>query len=287
MKISLAEIDDLTSALVFNSYLVLIILIIIIFFLILSNSQLFRYAFLFENLKEVDKLKDEFISIGSHELRAPLTVILGYSSIAKEELSQGKTTNFDKYLEAIEGSANRLNTLVGDMLEVSRIEQGRIKMTLVNVKLSDIVKEIIGQFTIPAKEKKLDLKLVEPTPEISSIEIIADVDRLKQVVINLLSNAIKYTLEGGVTVNLVFSDNKKNILIKVKDTGVGMNAKAREKLFQKFYRVENEKTKNIIGTGLGLWITKMLVELMKGEIYVDSMEGAGTEFTVSFPIVNK
>ena len=114
-------------------------------------------------------------------------------------------------------------------------------------------------------------------------KINVDSDRFKQILVNLSSNAIKYTLKGGLTVS--FNSNQRNLIIKFKDTGVGMNAKKREKLFQKFYRVEDAQTREVTGTGLGLWITKMITEAMKGEIMVDSMEGVGTEFTLTFPIV--
>jgi signal transduction histidine kinase len=141
----------------------------------------------------------------------------------------------------------------------------------------------MDQFAQPAKDKKLTIKFIEPEKDLSILKINVDTDRFKQILVNLASNAIKYTNQGGLTVALSQPDTK-NLAIKFKDTGVGMNAKQREKLFQKFYRVENSQINTVTGTGLGLWITKMITEAMRGEIMVDSIEGVGTEFTVTFPI---
>ncbi|MBU1063068.1 ATP-binding protein, partial [Patescibacteria group bacterium] len=109
-----------------------------------------------------------------------------------------------------------------------------------------------------------------------------DLEKFRQVLINLIGNAIKYTIKGGVE---IFVEKKDKLLeIRIKDTGVGMSAEERQQLFEKFYRVKNETTKNIIGTGLGLWITKRIVELMKGTIVIDSIKDTGTQATINFPI---
>ena len=116
--------------------------------------------------------------------------------------------------------------------------------------------------------------------------LLVDKSRLNQVLVNLISNAIKYTPQGKVTLSAELWRGKNDMAkIKVSDTGLGMSAKDREKLFEKFYRVKTEKTANITGTGLGLWITRELVLLMKGEIYVDSIENVGTQVTVLLPLV--
>ena len=283
LKIPAREVDDYLSSIVSWSNLILIGIILIILISIVSNSQLFKYAFLFENLKETSKLKDEFISIGSHELRAPLTVIKGNTDLAKMALASGEPAKANQFIDEIVSSTNRLNALVGDMLDVSRIEQGKMKFNMATLEPIPVIKEIINQFAQPAKDKKLTIKFIEPEKDLSILKINVDTDRFKQILVNLASNAIKYTNQGGLTVALSQPDTK-NLAIKFKDTGVGMNAKQREKLFQKFYRVENSQINTVTGTGLGLWITKMITEAMKGEIMVDSIEGVGTEFTVTFPI---
>jgi len=287
MKISLAEVDSLTKNLIFRSYFTLTILILFILLLIASNSQLFQYAVLFQKLKEVDQMKDEFISIASHELRAPLTAIRGYASMMQEVVEKEKNKNLKDYLKMITLSANRLRDLVEDMLDVSRIEQGRIKINLVEANASQLIKETVSQFALQAKQKKLKLIYSKPDKSIEQAKVLIDVDRFKQILVNLISNAIKYTPAGSVIIATALDDKSKKFIIKIRDTGIGMNAKQRERLFQKFYRIQNEKTKDVVGTGLGLWITKQLVQLMKGEIFVDSIEGEGTEFTISFPVIKK
>ena len=232
-------------------------------------------------------MKDDFISIASHELRAPLTVIKGYASMMQEIVEKEKNNSLKNYLKMISVSIDRLGNLVEDMLDVSRIEQSRIKMNLIKVSVSQSIKEVSDQFVINARQKNLKLIYNNPEKSVEKAKILVDVDRFKQIIVNIISNAIKYTLSGSITISTELDEERKNLLIKIRDTGIGMNAKQRERLFQKFYRIQNEKTRNIVGTGLGLWITKKLVQLMKGEIFVDSIEGQGTEFTISFPIIKE
>jgi len=147
--------------------------------------------------------------------------------------------------------------------------------------------EIIGQtakeFEVQAKEKGLDIRynLIEGSDDLINI----DKDKFKQVLINIIGNAIKYTQSGSVGIEA--KNHNGNLVVTVKDTGIGMTAKEREHLFEKFYRVKNDKTQEIIGTGLGLWITKQIVELMGGSIFVDSIEDVGTQFTIEFPLIKK
>jgi len=283
MKISLAEVDNLTQSLINRSFWTLIGIIVIVLLMIASNFRLFHYVMLFQKLKEVDQMKDEFISIASHELRAPLTAIRGYVSMLEEDETLQSNERLLKYVVPIKLSADRLHDLVEDMLDTSRIEQGRIKIDSKETDVIPVINEIISQFTIPAKEKGLEISLEEPSEEVKSARVMVDVDKVKQIVINLISNGIKYTPQGYVKV--VIEIKEKNLAIKVKDSGMGMNAKAREGLFQKFYRVQNDETKKIVGTGLGLWITKQLIKAMKGDIYVDSIEGEGSVFTITFPLI--
>lgn len=280
VKLSSKIIDDLIQQSVNRSYFILTIIICIILLLVASNSRLFQYALLFQKLKEVDKMKDDFISMASHELRTPITAIKGYTSMVLESFA-GKIEGETKQgLERVVQSAERLDNLVGEMLDVSRIEQGRIKISLTPQEASFIVKEVIDELKVSAEEKGLRL-IYSPTAE-KLPPILADKDKLKQILINLIGNAIKYTFKGEITISLALKDKK--ISIKIRDTGVGMSAKQREGLFQKFYRIHTKETADVSGTGLGLWITKQLVEIMKGEIFIDSIENVGSEFTVLLPI---
>jgi signal transduction histidine kinase len=283
-KVSLEQINALTQELIFRSYFFSGLIILAILILIATNFKLFQEAAVSNRLKEVDRMKDEFISIASHELRAPLTAIKGYVSMMDDDIKAKKFDNLNGYIAPITVATERLGNLVKDMLDVSRIEQNRIEIEKEELSPHLIVKEVINQFKFQAKDKSLKLYAQSPDPKAEQAIVSADKDRFTQVITNLISNAIKYTPAGEVTAKLQLDEKKKNILIKVRDTGVGMNAEDRKKLFKKFSRIKNRSTSNVSGTGLGLWITKRLVELQKGDIWVDSIEGEGSEFTVKMPV---
>jgi len=283
MKLSSEIVDDLTNYNRNASVFLLIITVLIVILFLGIAVRLWDYALLYKKIKEVDQMKDEFISIASHELRTPVTGIKGYASMILDGSFGEVNDKVKNNLKIIKSASERLASLVEDLLNVSRIEQGRMKIEGKPQDINPIIKEIVAELTTQAKEKNLELKYQPHTEKFPLINI--DSDRFKQVLINIIGNGIKYTEKGQV--EIITSDKKGKFLeIKIKDTGIGMSAKSRERLFQKFYRVQNEKTKNVTGTGLGLWITKKIVELMKGTIMVDSMEGAGTEITLQFPIVH-
>ena len=142
------------------------------------------------------------------------------------------------------------------------------------------VRNVIIQLEAQAKADGLTVSFEEPKKPFP--EILCDPDRLRQVLVNLIGNAIKYTLKGSVRVTLVQKEHMAEV--KIIDTGIGMSGKDRERLFEKFYRIQNRETNSVTGTGLGLWITKELIRLMKGEIYVDSIERVGTQVTVLLPL---
>jgi signal transduction histidine kinase len=279
-KISLSVIDDLVTSNLFWSYAWLAITVLIVVLILASNTRLFEYAVLFRRLKEVDKMKDDFISMASHELRAPITAIRGYLSLFLED-AFGKLEEKPKgILKTTFHIATHLAGLVEDLLDVSRIEQGRMKMSLETVQIEDIVQEIVEQLHFEAEKKGLAFEFRRPPQPLPKVEV--DTSRIKQVLINLCSNAIKYTPKGSVVVTSELKDGDK-VEVKITDTGLGMSAEARERLFEKFYRVKTTDTRDIPGTGLGLWITKQIVELMRGKIFVDSIEKVGTQASVVFP----
>ncbi|MCK5319980.1 HAMP domain-containing histidine kinase, partial [Candidatus Parcubacteria bacterium] len=183
----------------------------------------------------------------------------------------------------IQQESERLAILVEDLLNVSRIEQNRVKMNLRPADAGHIINEVIENLSAQAKNKKLHLDFKNDTRILPMINV--DVDRLKQILINLINNAIKYTEKGGIEIITKEKNNTSTLEIIIKDTGIGMSVKERERLFEKFYRIQNDKTKHVTGTGLGLWITKKFVKLMGGEITIDSIEGVGTQISLLFPIV--
>ena len=282
IKLSSAVVDQLVQDNLMKGLIVLIITLVIIILLIFNNISLFKSAVKFKKLKEIDQMKDEFISMASHELRAPITGIRGYLSMILDKTFGELPEEANSKLKMVSLEADRLGDLVEDLLEVSRIQQGRINLKLQSVEVAPIINGIISNFEQQAVNKGLELKC-DIKDKIKNVN--ADEGRLKQVLVNLTSNSIKYTPKGSVTISAELVIGKQDMIkIKISDTGMGIAAKDREKLFQKFYRIQNEKTDKIIGTGLGLWITKELILLMGGEIFVDSLENKGTDVTVLLPV---
>ena len=158
----------------------------------------------------------------------------------------------------------------------------KLPVEMIKLDPTPTIIQSVEEMRSQAIQKGLKLTFV-PCPEEISIE--ADANRLKQVVVNLISNSLKYTSEGSVTVSM--SIKNKNLLITVADTGIGISSENQANLFQKFYRVQNEKTSEVAGTGLGLWITAEIIKVLNGSITVESIEGVGSHFTVHFPLVKK
>ncbi len=284
MKISSKIVDDLTN---YNRnasiYLLAITVLIVILFLSIA-IRLWDYALLYKKIKEVDQMKDEFISIASHELRTPLTSIKGYLSLVLDG-TYGEIEN-KEMKEGINKaivSSKRLEVLVEDLLNVSRIEQGRLDVKNEEIEIEPIIQEIISQLKITADEKNLLLEYEKPKEKLPLV--LADPERLKQALINLIGNSVKYTEKGSIKVTTKMGNGKMEI--KIADTGIGMSADEQKHLFEKFHRVQNEKTAKIIGTGLGLWITKQIIELMDGKIYLESMKDVGTQITIKLNLAKK
>ncbi|MFA6553393.1 MAG: HAMP domain-containing sensor histidine kinase [Patescibacteria group bacterium] len=285
IKLSSKVIDELSQQMFNRSVLILIGSIIVIILLLLNNTRLFQYAALANKLREVDQMKDEFISMTSHELRAPITGIRGYLAMLEDGSFGSLPVDAHAKVKLVLDETNRLRDLVEDLLDVSRIEQGRIKLDIIPVSVASVIDGVTASFKAQAAAKGL---VFSADIQDRNIKVMADSNKLTQVMVNLASNAVKYTIKGSVVISAEqVQDKRPMVKIKITDTGMGMSAKNRERLFQKFYRIRNEQTDKIIGTGLGLWITKALVTNMKGEIYVDSIEGKGTEFTVLLPAAPK
>lgn len=230
--------------------------------------------------KELQKLKDQFVFIAAHELKTPVTAIRWGIESAMQEGKKQLDPEVMEYLQNVQSSNQRLITLVDDLLNVARIEAGTIKVEIGEVDLKKLLDETLVEMESVFKKRKLkvsnDLK--------KKIMVRADADRLKQVLINLLSNASKYNIEKG-KIKIEHKLTKNKVTISVTDTGIGMSPKERKKLFEKFYRVKNDETKSVDGTGLGLFVTKEIVEKMKGKISVKSKKGEGSTFTFTLPLV--
>ncbi len=275
-KQGLSEADIQVKGAIQRSLIILVGILALVMFLFFRHSRIIDYTTLYKRIKEVDEMKDEFISMASHELRTPLTAINGYASFLEE--SEKIQEEEQEYAEKIRLSAKRLDGLVEDILNVSRIEQGRLTFEMEVLKPADVVESTIedSKKTIEGKDLEISYKI----KNVASIKV--DRNRFRQVLDNLIGNAIKYTKEGSIKVTLDIKDNR--VVIRVSDTGIGMTAEEKDKLFQKFSRIHSKKTENVSGTGLGLWITKQIVEKMNGEISVESIKGVGSHFVVSFPV---
>ena len=227
---------------------------------------------------ELDRMKSDLISIVSHELRSPLTSIKGYVDLMMTGDLGSIPDAMKDYLSIVSSNANRLAALIDDMLDLSRIETGKLNMSFGKVEIKYLCDYVYLTMKPQAAQKKLNFGVqIE-----EGLSVSGDQDRLQQALTNLVSNAIKYTPnEGAVTIRA----RRRNggIDINVEDNGLGISADNQKKLFQKFFRVKNEKTRNIGGTGLGLCITKSIVEAHDGCIELDSEEGKGSRFTLSLP----
>ncbi len=279
LSFSLSDSDSLINKTINDSYIILIVTIFIVILLVSNHTRLFSYAINLEKLKEVDQMKDTFISMASHELRSPLAAIQGYLELFKDKNDKLMDPESQHYLENITISIKRLASLINDMLEVSRLEGNRIPIEPTLIDTQKIIAESVEELKSSAIQKKLAL-IFNPLSVVP--QAMADPERTKQIIINLISNAIKYTPKG--TVEIITKIEKQKIFITVSDTGMGISSEEQKNLFQKFYRIKNEETKNIIGTGLGLWITRELARKMNGDITVESMTGAGSRFTLILPL---
>lgn len=233
-------------------------------------------------LYELDQSQNQFVSIASHELLTPLSAIEGYLSLILEE-HQGKVDHTAHgYLDKVYASAKRLSLLIEDLLSVSRIESGDIKIEPQSLNLANLISDAVEQLTPIAEQKNLKVTF-NYDPKKPLPPVWADQDRSMQVVVNLLGNAIKYTPEGEVIITLINDPDFNGSRVNIKDTGIGLSDDQQAHLFQKFYRASSEATRNISGTGLGLYITKSIVEKMNGKIGVESEVGKGSTFYFSLP----
>ncbi|MCX6764210.1 MAG: HAMP domain-containing sensor histidine kinase [Candidatus Nealsonbacteria bacterium] len=282
MSFSLEDSDALINKTISNSYWILILTILVVVLFVANQARLLGYVSTVTKLKEIDKMKDMFISMASHELRSPLTAIKGYLDLIKSKKDLKLDKDSDHYITNILLSVDRLDNLVEDILEVSRIEGNRLPIEITAFNPDAIISQSIDEMRFQATQKNLKLNF---KPFESVVQIKADKERLKQVLINLISNAIKYTEKGSIEVNTALK--KGSFLITVADTGIGISSEDQSNIFQKFYRIKNKYTMDIIGTGLGLWITFEIIKRMQGKITLESIEGVGSHFTVHLPIVKK
>lgn len=277
-NVSTADTQELIDNTLKASFIVTGAIVLLIIGLLFRHFRFASYAELLRKQKAVNQTMSDFLSVATHELKAPMTTTKGYvSSILDGDYGEVNERMVEP-LNTVVKQTERLNNLVQDLLNVSHIEQGKITIEPANVDLSAIITSIIHDYNERAQNKGLSLQY-EATP---AVYVYADQGRVVEVMTNLIDNAIKYTPSGSVTIKHRLSG--KNLITSIIDTGPGMSSEESSRLFQRFYRVKNDNTKGIPGTGLGLWIIKQYIEKMNGKISVNSIVGVGTEFTVELPV---
>jgi PAS domain S-box-containing protein len=230
--------------------------------------------------------KSEFLADMTHEIRTPMNAILGFSELLKNEIKEGKAR---RYLDGIMSSGKNLLNLINDILDLSKIEAGKMEIKNSPVMIHSVMNELKEIFTLKTTEKNIDLIFIISGnfPKI----VLLDELRFRQILSNLIGNAIKFTETGSVTVkvNSVFNRNNPNridLLVSVEDTGIGITDAEQEKIFEAFYQQLDQNINKFGGTGLGLTISCKLAEMMKGTIDLKSKLGVGTTFTLHLPDIN-
>jgi PAS domain S-box-containing protein len=234
-----------------------------------------------EAAEEASRLKSAFLSMATHELRTPLTIISGYVELLSESGRRRFNAEEREYVEIVQTGARTLTMLIDDLLDLARIEAGRMHLTLRPVDVVDVLDRARRMVAAQAAAKGLDLVFdvedgLPPTA--------ADINRLLQILLNLIGNAIKFTEQGGVTCTARLRAG--GVEIRVIDTGIGISTEALDRIFDEFHQGESGTTRRYGGTGLGLAIAKRLVDMHHGRIEVESELGAGSTFTVWLPVAD-
>lgn len=225
-----------------------------------------------KDLQRLDKIKDDFFANISHELRTPLTVILGVSQLKK---------SYQYSSQIIQRNAKRLLQLVNELLDLSKLDAGNLKVNYQQIDLIAFIQYMVKPFHVLAEQKNISLEVQHEKEQLS---FVTDTEKLQQVINNLLSNAIKFTPENG-EVEVKITEQEKQIELMVSDTGMGIPEEALSNIFDRFYQVNKPANAPSKGTGIGLSLVKELVQLMKGNIRVESKVGKGTQFIIHLPIL--
>jgi signal transduction histidine kinase len=273
---SLEKVDVFISNGIKDAYHLLFGIMIIIIFLLYRHVRLIDYSYLYRETKRENEMKDMFTNMIAHELRAPLTAMKGYASMVREK--EDAPSDVREYGQKIEDAAGRLVLIINDLLDVARIHSGKLAVKPERVNMQDVLTSVIEIMKKPAEEKNITLSQDGLIPDLF---INADPTRLHQAFTNLVSNSIKYTKAGSITISILERDDR--VEVRVKDTGAGISAENQKSLFTPFFRVSSKDVDNTVGTGLGMWITKQLIELMQGSIAVESIQGVGTHIVVTLP----
>jgi len=250
----------------------------------LQNANLYaEQAATVARLREIDQLKSSFLANMSHELRTPLNSIIGFTDVILEGINGPLTDMMENDLKVIRKNGQHLLNLINDVLDMAKIEAGRLTLAMEPFDLLEVLSEVIDLASPLARDKDLDLRL--DMDLYNPIELEADRFRLRQVIINLVNNSVKFTEAGHVTVRAAQTDGR--VRITVQDTGLGIPASHLEAIFQEFTQVDTSTTRKVGGTGLGLPISRRLIEMHGGRLWAESagVPGEGSTFIVELPVV--
>jgi signal transduction histidine kinase len=240
-------------------------------------------------LEQLDKLKTQFLSMASHELRTPLTAVSGFMQIARRRMSRmGAASDIpdpwreearkaDETLEMANRQSKKLARLIDELLDVSRLQQGRVEMRLEQIELTDVVREVAERMRLLSQAHEIETKIEGTAP------IVADRDRIEQVLENLVGNAIKYSPEAG-RIEMSLRVNGANAIVSVRDHGIGIAPGEVEKIFGLFYRSPDPRADHVGGLGLGLYISREIVSRHHGRLWAERNADAGTTFHVTLPL---
>ncbi|HSY47290.1 MAG TPA: ATP-binding protein [Thermoanaerobaculia bacterium] len=230
-------------------------------------------------VEDLSRLKDEFLSIASHELRTPVTSIKGYTQLAKTLIRENDLRTSEEYLDIALDQIDRMSRLILELLDVSRIETGRLEIRREPISWTTFVSDVVHRHHIALSERRFQLSL-----PVGHKRVLGDRDRLEQVLGNLMENAVKYSPDGSEILVSV-EDRGDQVVTSVADRGIGIPTDELGQVFERFHRGRHVSSTNYGGLGLGLYITKQIVERHGGAIWVDSREGQGTTFSFSLPVV--
>jgi two-component system phosphate regulon sensor histidine kinase PhoR len=226
-----------------------------------------------EYLERLQKMRSQFLANVSHELRTPIFAIQGYlETLLNGALNDPKVNKH--FLEKAEHHTVNLSNLLNDLIDISMIESGEMRMSYRYFDISDFIKNIVNEFSLIAEEKNIQIIFNPPN---TGLQVFGDKERLRQVFVNLIQNAIKYTDEGNV--EILLEEEKKSVNIIVIDTGIGIPQEDIDRIFERFYRVDKARSKAVGGTGLGLAIVKHIIDAHSSKIIVESVYGKGSKFS--------
>ncbi len=235
-----------------------------------------------EQLREVDRLKSEFLASMSHELRTPLNSIIGYAEVLLDGIDGDLTDDMQEDVTAIHGSGKHLLNLINDILDLAKIEAGQMDLVCEYMDLKPLAEDVLNTARVLLRDKSVQL-LVDMPDDLP--QVYADGLRIRQVLSNLLTNATKFTEEGSITVRARLDDTNPGVLrVSVIDTGIGMTSEQLEVIFDRFRQVDQSHTRRAGGTGLGLSITQQLIDMHGGTIWVESERGTGSTFGFTLPL---